>query len=336
MAELPADTLRAGGKLALVTMGPTPYDREAAVKLSGRRRAGDAGRPRRARRGVGSIGAARARHGAASSRADRAAPAVTARRRPRTSRRRGEPRRSRRSGLTRGVDRPRADRRLQAGERRADGLDLRVVEPSLTRRRGRGADGRGVPRELLEARGEVAAARASPRARPPRPTAQPQAASAASRSRPRSRSPRARSVSSSQASVASRPDISAASRSAGRCLERRERFGGSGSASSRASVPFALGELGPGARARAERSSARGGVGGGGIGGRDAVGGEEVPERGLGALGPRLARRAASITVTRVTGTVPRGSRRPTRRGASARVTTTTSRTSSPAYRRTT
>ena len=35
VAELPADTLRAGGKLALVTMGPTPYDREAAVKLSG-------------------------------------------------------------------------------------------------------------------------------------------------------------------------------------------------------------------------------------------------------------------------------------------------------------
>ncbi len=35
VAELPADTLRAGGKLALVTMGPTPYDREATVKLSG-------------------------------------------------------------------------------------------------------------------------------------------------------------------------------------------------------------------------------------------------------------------------------------------------------------
>ncbi len=35
VAGLPADTLRAGGKLALVTMGPTPYDDEAAVKLSG-------------------------------------------------------------------------------------------------------------------------------------------------------------------------------------------------------------------------------------------------------------------------------------------------------------
>jgi len=35
VAELPADTLRAGGKLAIVTMGPTPYDREAAVKLTG-------------------------------------------------------------------------------------------------------------------------------------------------------------------------------------------------------------------------------------------------------------------------------------------------------------
>jgi len=35
VAELPADTLRAGGKLAIVTKGPTPYDREAAVKLSG-------------------------------------------------------------------------------------------------------------------------------------------------------------------------------------------------------------------------------------------------------------------------------------------------------------
>ena len=35
VAELPADTLRGGGKLALVTMGPTPYDHEAAVKLDG-------------------------------------------------------------------------------------------------------------------------------------------------------------------------------------------------------------------------------------------------------------------------------------------------------------
>jgi NAD-dependent deacetylase len=35
VAGLPADTLDAGGRLALVTMGPTPYDREAVVKLSG-------------------------------------------------------------------------------------------------------------------------------------------------------------------------------------------------------------------------------------------------------------------------------------------------------------
>jgi NAD-dependent deacetylase len=35
VAQLPADTLDAGGQLALVTMGPTPYDSEAVVKLSG-------------------------------------------------------------------------------------------------------------------------------------------------------------------------------------------------------------------------------------------------------------------------------------------------------------
>jgi NAD-dependent deacetylase len=35
VAELPADTLRAGGKLAIVTMGETPYDEAAAVKLDG-------------------------------------------------------------------------------------------------------------------------------------------------------------------------------------------------------------------------------------------------------------------------------------------------------------
>lgn len=35
VAGLPDDTLRNGGKLALVTMGPTPYDDEADVKLSG-------------------------------------------------------------------------------------------------------------------------------------------------------------------------------------------------------------------------------------------------------------------------------------------------------------
>jgi NAD-dependent deacetylase len=35
VAELPADTLRGGGKLALVTMGATPYDDQAAVKLDG-------------------------------------------------------------------------------------------------------------------------------------------------------------------------------------------------------------------------------------------------------------------------------------------------------------
>jgi NAD-dependent deacetylase len=35
VAGLPEDTLRAGGKLAIVTMGETPYDRHADVKLSG-------------------------------------------------------------------------------------------------------------------------------------------------------------------------------------------------------------------------------------------------------------------------------------------------------------
>jgi NAD-dependent deacetylase len=35
VAQLPADTLDAGGRLALVTMGPTPYDAEAVVKLTG-------------------------------------------------------------------------------------------------------------------------------------------------------------------------------------------------------------------------------------------------------------------------------------------------------------
>jgi NAD-dependent deacetylase len=35
VAGLPGDTLRAGGRLALVTMGPTPYDGVADVKLSG-------------------------------------------------------------------------------------------------------------------------------------------------------------------------------------------------------------------------------------------------------------------------------------------------------------
>ena len=35
VAQLPADTLDAGGRLALVTMGPTPYDSEAVVKLTG-------------------------------------------------------------------------------------------------------------------------------------------------------------------------------------------------------------------------------------------------------------------------------------------------------------
>jgi hypothetical protein len=44
----------------------------------------------------------------------------------------------------------------------------------------------------------------------------------------------------------------------------------------------------------------------------------------------------ASMIVTRVTGTVPGGARRPSRRGATASPTTITSRTSSPANRRTT
>jgi NAD-dependent deacetylase len=35
VASLPGVTLEAGGRLALVTQGPTPYDRQAEVKLSG-------------------------------------------------------------------------------------------------------------------------------------------------------------------------------------------------------------------------------------------------------------------------------------------------------------
>ena len=35
VAGLPGATLRSGGRLALVTQGPTPYDRDAEVKLSG-------------------------------------------------------------------------------------------------------------------------------------------------------------------------------------------------------------------------------------------------------------------------------------------------------------
>jgi NAD-dependent deacetylase len=35
VAELPQVTLGAGGSVAIVTIGPTPYDRDAAVKLSG-------------------------------------------------------------------------------------------------------------------------------------------------------------------------------------------------------------------------------------------------------------------------------------------------------------
>ena len=35
VAQLPEITLAAGGAVALVTIGPTPYDAEAAVKLDG-------------------------------------------------------------------------------------------------------------------------------------------------------------------------------------------------------------------------------------------------------------------------------------------------------------
>jgi NAD-dependent deacetylase len=35
VAGLPAETLAGGGRLAIVTTGPTPYDRDAAVRLSG-------------------------------------------------------------------------------------------------------------------------------------------------------------------------------------------------------------------------------------------------------------------------------------------------------------
>jgi NAD-dependent deacetylase len=35
VAALPGVTLRAGGQVALVTAGPTPYDGDAVVKLDG-------------------------------------------------------------------------------------------------------------------------------------------------------------------------------------------------------------------------------------------------------------------------------------------------------------
>jgi NAD-dependent deacetylase len=35
IAQLPGITLRHGGDVAIVTQGPTPYDRHAAVKLGG-------------------------------------------------------------------------------------------------------------------------------------------------------------------------------------------------------------------------------------------------------------------------------------------------------------
>ena len=35
VADLPRMTLAAGGAVAIVTKGPTPYDRDAAVRLDG-------------------------------------------------------------------------------------------------------------------------------------------------------------------------------------------------------------------------------------------------------------------------------------------------------------
>jgi NAD-dependent deacetylase len=35
VAALPELTLRAGGRLAVVTQGPTPYDDDAAIRLEG-------------------------------------------------------------------------------------------------------------------------------------------------------------------------------------------------------------------------------------------------------------------------------------------------------------
>lgn len=35
VAQLPGITLRHGGRIAIVTRGPTPYDRRAAVRLDG-------------------------------------------------------------------------------------------------------------------------------------------------------------------------------------------------------------------------------------------------------------------------------------------------------------
>ena len=50
VAGLPAETLDAGGQLAIVTMGETPYDEVADVKLLGRRGGGAGGRRRATRR----------------------------------------------------------------------------------------------------------------------------------------------------------------------------------------------------------------------------------------------------------------------------------------------
>jgi NAD-dependent deacetylase len=35
VAQLPAVTLASGGRIAIVTQGPTPYDSRAAIKLDG-------------------------------------------------------------------------------------------------------------------------------------------------------------------------------------------------------------------------------------------------------------------------------------------------------------
>ena len=137
--------------------------------------------------------------------------------------------------------------------------------------------------------------------------------------------------------MASRPLISAASRSAGRCLERRGGFGGSGAGSSRASSHSPSASRAP-VPVPVRTTTARSGSGASG-----SAAATRCAERKCASVASARSNQSAgaapdeaSITVTRVTDTAPGGSRRASLRGAEPSVTTTTSRTSSPAYRRTT
>ena len=134
----------------------------------------------------------------------------------------------------------RAQRRLEAPQRRLDRLRVLGLEAALER----GARGRVDRRRGARAarRGAVRPrrSRASPRARRARRRARPRAAG-----RPRARGPgrgrgRARSASSSQASATSRPDSSAASRCCGCRSIERDGFGG-GQLARR--LPVAVGDL---------------------------------------------------------------------------------------------